>query len=240
MTDNTAETTLLQELVELAPIKTWSLIATMFGDLDHEQIRGKQASSILEASGIKPEAMRVAFHRLRKEGWLVSAKSGREVIYSLSTEARAQTHAAYDRVYSQSTPFADGWEMVLSVEDFSPSDSNAATVNIAKNIFLRPVGSSSDKTGFVVERVNDGLPDWFEDRLVPPDARRIALSTATIAAQKPEGQHFRLLLLHRWRLLALRNQTWAHIDLFPDGPLAQCHEAVSEYLSDTPRLTAKQ
>lgn len=240
MTDKLAQTTALRELVDLAPIKTWSLIATMFGDLDHEEIRGKQVGAILKSSGIKPEAMRVAFHRLRKEGWLVSTKSGREVIYSLSSEARAQTRAAYDRVYSKTAPFADGWEMVLSVEDLTPPDVSTPTVNIAKNIFLRPVGSSTETDGFVVERVNDSVPDWFEDRLVPPDVRHTAQSVASIAAKAPAGQHNRLLILHRWRLLALRNQTWAHIDLFPDGPLAQCHKAVSAYLSATPRLTVNQ
>ena len=240
MTGKLAQTAVLRELVELAPIKTWSLIATMFGDLDHDEIRGKQVSAILEGTGVKPEAMRVAVHRLRKDGWLVSTKSGREVIYSLSSEARAQTRAAYDRVYGQSSPFADGWEMVLSVDDLDPPGFNRTMVSIARNIFLRPVGSKADKNGLVVDRVKETVPDWFEDRLVPPDVRRVAQGVAAIAAQSPEGQHNRLMLLHRWRLLALRNQTWAHIDLFPDGPLARCHRAVSQYLSATPSLTTDQ
>ena len=77
--------TLIEDLSALEPIKTWSLIVTLFGDLNGQPVTGKQLGAILGRVGIKTEAMRVALHRLRKEGWIVSTKIGREVLPLLDT-----------------------------------------------------------------------------------------------------------------------------------------------------------
>ena len=67
-------------LLGLESTKTWSLIATLFGDLDGDELSGKALWSLLAPLGIKPEATRVALHRLKKDGWIVAKKAGREAI----------------------------------------------------------------------------------------------------------------------------------------------------------------
>ena len=103
---------LIEDLLKLETPKTWSLIATIFGDLDGDSLSGKQIGALLSHAGIKPAASRVALHRLRNEGWIVSKKHGREVSYTLSDHARAETAAAQKDVYRRDVKFASGWNVL--------------------------------------------------------------------------------------------------------------------------------
>ena len=87
----TPTTALIEDLSSLETIKTWSLIVTLFGDLDGEPqvvLSGKDIGAILGHIGIKPEATRVALHRLKRDGWIDTQRAGREVFYSLSDRGK--------------------------------------------------------------------------------------------------------------------------------------------------------
>ena len=55
-----------------------------------------------------------------------------------------------------------------------------------------------------------------------------------------EVSTLRLLFLHNWRKLALRESTWAHIWLKKDGPISHCHSGITELLSNLPKYATSQ
>ena len=84
------------------PHRLWSLIITIFGDLAQapgSRISGAALGEITELIGVKPEAMRVALHRLRKDGWLESEREGRASFHHLTQYGRTQCAEASPRIY---------------------------------------------------------------------------------------------------------------------------------------------
>ena len=77
--------------------RVWSIIVSLFGDLAQrpgDRISGSVLSRITEPMGIKPEAMRVALHRLRSDGWILSEREGRTSRYCLTESGLSQSRAA--------------------------------------------------------------------------------------------------------------------------------------------------
>ncbi|NCX82445.1 MAG: hypothetical protein EBX04_00465 [Rhodobacteraceae bacterium] len=84
------------------PPRVWSFIVTIFGDLareDDRYISSRTLNRLTAEIGVKPEATRVALHRLRKEDWLESAKFGRESHYRLTNKGRKLSREAAPRIY---------------------------------------------------------------------------------------------------------------------------------------------
>ncbi len=236
--------TLIEDLSTLEPIKTWSLIVTLFGDLNGQHVTGKELGLLLGHVGIKTEAMRVALHRLRKDGWIVSTKSGREVTYSLSDHGLAETHAAYEDVYRQDVKYPEGWQFLLTKEDIEAPD---PAIRLERSLLLVPMDSALSDGSEVCLRLDmDAIPDWFSARIVPPQTLFQAQRLFDLAGRVRQTElaplplaAVRLLLLHHWRKIALRSSSWAHISLVPNGPLAICHDRVTGLLADLPKLSPK-
>ena len=71
---------MIDDLLKLGEVKVWSVLVTLFGDLapgQTDHLAGPDVSRLVERLAIKPEALRVALHRLRKDNWIESSKSGR-------------------------------------------------------------------------------------------------------------------------------------------------------------------
>jgi phenylacetic acid degradation operon negative regulatory protein len=82
-------------LTGLGPIRVWSVLVTVFGDLAHEtSLDGSTLSAIMAEIGIKPEASRVALYRLRSDGWVRSEKTGRTSRYNLTDKGAHDSAAA--------------------------------------------------------------------------------------------------------------------------------------------------
>ena len=97
--------------------RVWSLLISVFGDLAQEdgaQISGPFLRKLTKVIGIKPEAMRVALHRLRKEGWIESRRQGRNSVYFLTEKGHAQTVAATPRIYATAPAARDAWLAVFN------------------------------------------------------------------------------------------------------------------------------
>jgi phenylacetic acid degradation operon negative regulatory protein len=78
-------------------------LVSVFGELAQDQgsrISGSLLRHITEQIGIKPEAMRVASHRLSKDGWIDSERHGRTSAYYLTKWGRAQSASASPRIYA--------------------------------------------------------------------------------------------------------------------------------------------
>ncbi|MEO0385840.1 MAG: hypothetical protein AAF234_20080 [Pseudomonadota bacterium] len=234
-----SDISIADQLLRLETTKTWSLIATVFGDLEEDHISGKALRNLLEPLNIKPEAMRVALHRLKKDGWIVSEKNGREMIYRLSDHGRQETRAAREDVYRRDVKFPDGWRVVLLPSNAAPIDD--VHISLERSVYLAPKGAALPRSA-VELAPPDVMPNWFAERLVPDQVLQQAAALTDLATQflttKPtqaSSVSIRLMFLHYWRRMALRTGVWAHIGLFPTGVMSECHAAMCKVFDQTQR-----
>lgn len=236
----------IDTLVSLEKIKVWSLIVSLFGDLDKsgsQSLSGKQLNSLLGHIGIKPEATRVALHRLKNEDWIETTRTGRETHYRMSNKAAMETAAVYDEVYSTSMKYPEGWQLQLSIENNTKSPTSQ--ISVFKNVSLVPVkAKKSDSESLFVEFNRTHVPDWFEEKIVKSNVLQIAHALTKVVTSidnniseysKLDQTALRLLVLHHWRKMALRDTTWCHIWLFENGSLADCQNIIPHFLKRLPK-----
>ncbi|WP_370232125.1 hypothetical protein [Cognatishimia sp.] len=230
---------IVTRLIALDTLKTWSLIATLFGDLDGVELSGTQIRDLLGDIGIKPEAIRVALHRLKSDGWIVATKQGRAAIYQMSPSAKAETQAVAPDIYRQRVKYPQGWAFEYSAE--APTSRNA--IVLQKNLCVVPVSTASnDDNSLLLRPRTPDVPDWVAAQLVSGSLVDLAAGLARLLHQAdhlrtPQEQTmYRLLVLHHWRRIALRDGSWAHVHFFPDGAIARCHAQVTAYLHRTDRI----
>ena len=234
---------LVTRLVELETLKTWSLIVTLFGDLDGDALTGAQIRAVLGHIGIKPEAIRVALHRLKTDGWIDVTKRGREAVYGLSPMGRRETDAVRGDIYARTVKHPEGWDFVLVRDRHTPGDGIALT----RELSVAPRRRNSEEIEMLRLTASEAaLPNWVEDALAPKKIQHIASMLVNVldltGSMEPHSRDkicLRLLILHHWRRLALRPGTWAQIGLLPNGRLAHCHKRVTEFLEKQPRISGR-
>lgn len=200
----------IQSLSDLGPLRVWSLLVTVFGDLapDHP-VQGPTLSAIMSEIGIKPEATRVALHRLRSDGWITSVKRGRTSLHMLTPKGQTDSDAARDRIY---TPHdADALTVVLTpaVTDLDPT----VFAQIAPRIHLCHPDAVLPPD--VMRLDPTSLPGWLGQQ-IETDAMRDAYKSLH-AVLTDISQEFgtglepvqtaalRVLIVHAWRRLTLRH-----------------------------------
>lgn len=231
----------IDEILGLEPLKTWSLIVTIFGDFDGDSLTGTQLRALLEPLGIKPEAIRVALHRLKADGWITSKKSGREAHYRLSAHGRSETEAVRGKVYGADVEQDDGWHLILP----DPGSEIDAGIPLGREARLVTASNAATLTNvWCIDLDKAAIPNWVETILVPPDLLHTACALSKILAKvrtslsdmdPADRCALRLLTLHHWRRLALRDGTLAHLSLFEDGQINRCKDAVIELLDRSSR-----
>ncbi len=231
---------LIAQLVALDTLKTWSLIATLFGDLNGQQLSGAQIRNVLGHIGTKPEAIRVALHRLKSEGWIVATKQGREAIYTMSPMALDETKTVRPDIYNQSSKYQNGWCFELFQEN--PSSSEA--ILLGKNLAICPVCERTQAPDVLPLTAQGApLPKWVEAMIAPDNLVALAAALASIIphfadlTDPKDKVLFRLLVLHHWRRIALRRGSWAHASLLPEGPIAVCHSWVTRFLEAEDKIS---
>ncbi|MCF6304937.1 MAG: PaaX family transcriptional regulator [Rhodobacteraceae bacterium] len=230
--------------------RVWSLIVTLFGDMaqgEQDRISASQLAKITDILGIKPEATRVALHRLRKTGWLISEKSGRNSRYALSEFGRAQSISASARIYGETMAKSGDWHVLVLPAKPLPARNAMAkplleTGYVAlNNSVLLGHGAPPEISEFMVLLGSDGpVPDWVKS-LVFPAKLDLAFSEfiphlQLVKQNLPadftslETIALRVLLVHHWRKLVLR------VPDLPAGLLPrnlaepQCRQLVCEIL----------
>ncbi|WP_425041545.1 PaaX family transcriptional regulator C-terminal domain-containing protein [Primorskyibacter sp. S187A] len=210
----------IEDLVQLGlgarPPQVWSLLVTLFGDLaqtDGQEISAQLIGALAARMHVKPEATRVALHRLRKEGWIESRKVGRNSRYRLAQEGRAQTRAASPRIYGETQPVQRCW---LALYDISagPAQKGVALYPSAPQI---RVTTEPPQGAFAFEITGEvDVPLWVRARLLPDDVLALARDVETRLRGLLEGLSrrevsdpkdiaaLRLLVVHQWRRLILR------------------------------------
>ncbi len=113
----TATESLIREFQSRRPLRTGSLIISVFGDAIAPHGGAVWLGSLinaLEPFGINQRLVRTSVFRLAKEGWLDSEQIGRRSYYSLSAQGRTRFNEASRRIYSEPRKAWSGdWCLVL-------------------------------------------------------------------------------------------------------------------------------
>ena len=225
-----------------AELKVWSLLATAFGDAAVAPgacLTGPILSDLLEPAGVRPEAIRVALHRLRKDGWITTRRRGRIGLYALTEAARAETLAVADRIYAPEVRAPMPWYLVLTPTG-SPPPEKALLLGPDRFLCRAPAAPPALSAPW-----QDAVPGWVSDRILPAgleqefdrlaDAldRPVAIPGNTVHAAT-----LRILILHHWRRLVLRTPALAEDLLALNWSGGRCRGLVSQWLSALPRPSA--
>lgn len=231
--------------------RVWSLLVTMFGDLaltPQARLSGATVNAITAAIGIKPEATRVALHRLRKEDWIVSHRTGRQTRYGLTSHGRTQTTAAAPRVYG---PAATGTSAYLVLENPSlptdwPADQDAVTtVQIGPKVVVTTSSTKSDQHLKLALNPDMDLPQWVSDKLCPPEIQSASRDLSQRFLQILEGASLedlpllqrtaiRVVIVHEWRRLILRTPAFPETLLKDQWRGEECRVAFHTLLTRLP------
>lgn len=96
------------------------MIVTIFGDAVLPYGEFVRLTSLLEITssiGIDDGAVRVAVHRLEKDGWLKKRKVGRNVLYALSKAGEEESRTAGKLIYGFDQPLAPSVLQMLIMAD---------------------------------------------------------------------------------------------------------------------------
>lgn len=210
--------------------RVWSLLVTVFGELAQDadaQISGSLLRSLSEHIGIKPEAMRVALHRLRKDGWIDSERTGRTSDYFLTPWGRAQSIAASPRIYAKGAAATEAWLVVFSPGHPAPDD-HASGAWISSNILVTSTPPDTDDVIAKKLDMADRLPEWVTSKVCDPTTVKLSQDflIALDAVQGLLGKTpdltsmqtaaLRILLVHGWRRIVLKAPVLPD-HVFPDG-----------------------
>ena len=231
----------IHHILEQERPRVWSFIVTIFGDLareDSRYISSRTLNRLTAQIGVKPEATRVALHRLRKEDWLESAKFGRESHYRLTDNGRALSREAAPRIYSAASN--EAWMLAL----YDPNKNTPEGLRISSGISL----VSSECVGAMNLAVTDPLPLWMVDRLVQGDVQsavhnlhaRLAGFNAEPNSAELDRAVLRLSLVHEWRRIILRVPDLPDL-LFENAfSLGELRDGVQRLLSALSDVSLKQ
>ena len=244
------------ELTDPQNQRVWSIIVSLFGDLAQERgakISGGALTRIIEPMGIKPEAMRVALHRLRKDGWIESARSGRASMHFLTDYGRAQSAQVTPRIYDRDPATPESWHLLIAedgpgihtLDDLMLTRHYTA---IGRNVALGagPLPRNCDDL-VAFEVTARAVPDWLRERLCPPELREACSSLRDAARHAFETRPkdwqpspleiatLRTLIVHRWRRVVLRHPDLPPVFFPSDWAGQACRAEVFRLLDTLPR-----
>lgn len=230
--------------------RVWSLLVTVFGDLAQDantRISGKVLGQMMDIIGIKPEAMRVALHRLRKDGWIDSERRGRTSHYFLTELGRTQSAAASPRIYGTAPDASQAWLVIRNpgyntgqpgkhmFKDAVWVTSNTAITGQAPtgaDVFATPLDPATC------------LPDWMRSKLCDADVLAQSQFLADQLAQLQlsrqrltplETAALRVLVVHGWRRIVLKSPKLPDYVLPDAWAGAICRQRVAEILAALPK-----
>lgn len=231
------------------PPRVWSLLVTVFGELaqrDGAGISGSLLRSLTERIGFTPEAVRVALHRLRKDGWIESRRQGRNSTYFLTERGRALSAEASPRIYGDAPPAERAWLVVHEPgQSVAPDTSGGAWVTSNLSLSSRPI---ADPAVFATPlHASTPLPVWMRNKLGDDAtcllARKLIRALSEIEASNGaldrlsalERAVIRILIVHDWRRIVLKTPDLPD-HVFPvDWPGAECRRKVLGILQQVPQ-----
>lgn len=211
----------IDRVADCGPLKVWSVVITILGDLlqdEDKRLSGPLLDALVGRMGINNQALRVALHRLRREGWIESSKQGRMSDHKLTAVGWAQTEAVRPQVYGREPDPSQHVSLVIGAPQLSGAAFAALLPDAA--VVLSPkaalvVGLSGALADCLVSRfaVSD-LPEWVLEALASKVVRaeydELAVAVVQVLAHPiPEDPldraALRLVIFHQWRRLRLRH-----------------------------------
>ncbi|MZR12795.1 hypothetical protein GQE99_07150 [Maritimibacter sp. DP07] len=240
----------IDRLIALGPLKVWSIVVTIMGDLCRspgDRIGGPLLTRLVAPMGITNQALRVALHRLKRDGWIEAERDGRVSSYALTPEGRLRTEAVRPVVYPSMPPEPGPVYVALPAPGLSTQDfgdmlpEEAAFAHTRAAIVAGPLEELSREL-LVAEVDRDRVPDWICDVIVAPEAladyTALAETVETLGTPPDdllEATVRRLLAFHHWRRLRLRHGVLPDRLLGPDWPGARARAATTAFLERHPR-----
>ena len=239
-------TTLTADLRVLGGQRVWSLMISLFGDLaqgEHDGIDGPVLSTIMAALEVKPEAARVALHRLRNDGWITSAKTGRISSHSLTPKGRALSAAASPRIYTRPDEGPQDWQLVLLENTDLEAQTSliaAGFKQITPRVFVGPTTPPLPKGALAMP--GQPAPAWLQDQVGPrelaKDYANLHITLTTLAGALPDPQMLnaldtavlRCLIVHNWRRLVLKHPLPPRRLISDTAGFHLCHLIVADLL----------
>ena len=230
----------IAELKDVGCIKVWSLLVTIFGDLSEAHggfLTSRQLNGLFDAFDIQSGALRVALHRLRKEGWIESERIGRISRFKMTEQARQETDKARPVVYRAPSDHLESWVFVVSN---SPLPSGAVKLNKVMAC-LQEARAEELEDAWVMPTPRSPMPSWLADRALSRELRENVAKLAGIVDQMENAAQngnsyqrmaLRLLILHQWRRVALRDATWLLLSHKTDDVLMRCFAGVHRKLGE--------
>lgn len=241
----------IQSVIGCGPVRVWSLVVTIMGDLcrtPEDHLSGRTLSHLVGRLGINNQALRVALHRLRRDGWIRTQRSGRTSDYYLSESGREMTESVRQRIYGSPRAQPPQSQVVVAPPTMNMADFNASLPDHAIVVSGRIALISCDfpvPHDYLPLTLESGCPPAWLAEIVAPDnlceefdhlTERVqsALDHAPPATEI-ERVLLRLVILHHWRRLVLRQSELADQILPPDWPGAMARQQVMRALRTFPR-----
>ncbi|MEM6938574.1 MAG: PaaX family transcriptional regulator C-terminal domain-containing protein [Pseudomonadota bacterium] len=239
------------DLRALGGQRVWSLMVSLLGDLARDPgdaIDGPLLTRMMQSLDIKPEATRVALHRLRKDDWIASHKRGRISEHSLTAHGRAVSAQASTYIYADPRGAAADWQLVLLAPDAAHDRADLTQrgfTPLTTRIFAG-AGSAVPPQGALALQAASA-PGWLKAELLPTAQRSAfaallttleAVSEALLTSPPQSSLHravLRCLIVHNWRRLVLRYPALPEPLVDKNGPAHRCHLLVWDLLKRYPR-----
>ena len=227
------------------PPRVWSILVTLFGDIAQTpgaHLSGAAVNAILSGINIKPEAIRVALHRLRNDGWIESTKVGRKSNYSLTEWGLAECRAANPQIYGPWPEQSQAYLVAIGSgarHNIKGADKHV----IAPNLFITAAHVDAGATLVVPLSKTQSVPSWVSDNLCSEDIQAAArdferrlkafgkLDLAAAGLTHLQIAILRTIIVHEWRRIILRVPNLPDF-LLPKGCLdRECRQMVDETLT---------
>ena len=249
-TKGTLRDPLIDGLIPAEGFRVWSVVVTVFGDLaqsEGQTLSGAVLGALTLPLGIRPEALRVALHRLKKDGWLMAERAGRGSYYGLSVRGRSESQAAGARIYGLQTKEPTSWRLAIQ-DPASAAQIDAPGFQIQPGVRLL-IGHENPPQDFVLEGQIKTMPHWLKAQLGPPEIAeafaRLDRQLAEVLGKKTKFQQLgpmdiavlRILIVHEWRRILLRMPAVPDALLPAPWPGISCRHRVHELLAHLPRPT---
>lgn len=237
-------------LLALGGQRVWSLMVTIFGDLAQPEgstIDGPVLSAIMAEIDVRPEAVRVALHRLRNDGWIESQKQGRTRRHSLTLTSRKETLQASARIYASPSDRETNWKLVLLEDSSSPTRDEMALrgfTPVLPRVYLGGPHAIPPVSALAVN--GNAAPSWLRQQMAPQmledeyNALIPVLQNLERALFHSRPNHLqtavlRCLIVHNWRRIVLRHPALP-LALLPENWVGhRCHVLVERLLIELPR-----
>ncbi|WP_298858799.1 PaaX family transcriptional regulator C-terminal domain-containing protein [uncultured Sulfitobacter sp.] len=235
-------------LLALGSHRVWSLMVTLFGDLAQAEgstIDGPTLSAVMTEMDIRPEAVRVALHRLRNDGWISSQKTGRTGQHCLTPLGRSETRQASARIYASATSPHEGWKLVLTQDADTPQHlTTQGLLPLLPRIYLG--GTQAKVPPMALVLTGNDAPEWLRSQIAPLmlEADYAALLPALGQVEQMmqidmltplQTATLRCLLVHNWRRIVLRHPPLPHALLPENWSGHACHLLIETLLTRFPR-----